>query len=1051
MTYVETRMNVWEALAGRAPGEPLGPADPGLWGAVVDRLNPARAKPVLRAGIEAAELTSVRGATYVMLRSPDDGGRACYLRLTPEEWQLALMMDGTHTVARLVAEFARLAGRLAPDQVRRVVADLAGNRMLEELPVDAFRPLQELDRKPLPHRLGRGVLAAARGQRMLVFDIDRVITALYRGGGRLLFTKAAAVVLSVFALAGVGVFAATWWRGSQAVFLSGGSYLLGAVLLLLLNLLALASHELGHALATKHAGREIPAAGLLVYFGIPSVFVDTTDVWMAGRRARMLVTGAGPATGLVLAGSVQLVGLAVPALGPLAFKLAFVWYLNVLFNLNPLLALDGYYLLMDWLEIPNLRGRGLAWVGSRLRGRPPAWGGLDREGRIVALYGVLAVLWLAIAANLAYRVWADRIAGLATGLWHSGAAGKLLLVLVVGGLCAPLIYLAVAWAVRSWQRFRVRATEKRRDADAPRRLAALRNSDLGGLPEAALASLAARASWVRPPSGTQMVLAGSTQHAVYVVVDGAMQARRPGDPGGTIRHHVGAGGVVGLANALTGRSTSLDWHTAGTTLLAVPTAAVATVVGPLPGPPPVDRAEAEALFADTPALAGLAGDERLALIASAHPVDLEPGAPVELAGPTHAVVVESGVIAMPDGVELRRGTLIGPVGDGNPGAVAQTRTPTRLWVIPDAADLPPLVGAPSRLTGPAEAGRGQAATGVHSAGVYPPLAVPPGPPEGTEDPEVDRRFERRMWWLVLLLLLLALLLTGMNFTPGPAWAEMPTDRALLTADRGTVTATIDGRKVRLAEGDRRYVDQGALVRVSSKSTGRLTFQGGSATLLCAGTRAEVGALYTDAGRRRVPHGAITVARGRVLADTGSTSGAYQPLNLTVARPAGGDVTNNGAAWFAVDPGAVSVATGRVYVAGTPSMADVTTLSCGDGAPVAPPAGSPSDSPSDEPSDLPSTVPPSLGSAPPTEATTDPEPTTDPVRPVTPDRPDPTTVRPTTRPTAPPTTIRPSTRPPTPSSSASASPPPSDDPSTPNDPPSDDPEPSTSTSTPPVIG
>ena len=47
MTYVETPMNVWEALAGRAPGEPSGPADPGLWGAVVDRLNTARARPVL--------------------------------------------------------------------------------------------------------------------------------------------------------------------------------------------------------------------------------------------------------------------------------------------------------------------------------------------------------------------------------------------------------------------------------------------------------------------------------------------------------------------------------------------------------------------------------------------------------------------------------------------------------------------------------------------------------------------------------------------------------------------------------------------------------------------------------------------------------------------------------------------------------------------------------------------------------------------------------------------------------------------------------------------
>ncbi len=53
MAVVETRMSVWEALAGRAPGQPLGPADPGMWAAVVERLNPARAKPMLRDGHRA--------------------------------------------------------------------------------------------------------------------------------------------------------------------------------------------------------------------------------------------------------------------------------------------------------------------------------------------------------------------------------------------------------------------------------------------------------------------------------------------------------------------------------------------------------------------------------------------------------------------------------------------------------------------------------------------------------------------------------------------------------------------------------------------------------------------------------------------------------------------------------------------------------------------------------------------------------------------------------------------------------------------------------------
>ncbi|MCU7725199.1 cyclic nucleotide-binding protein [Actinoplanes sp. KI2] len=1043
MTYVETRISVWEALAGRAPGEPLGPADPGLWGAVVERLNPAKARPVLRTGVEWVELTSVRGSTYVMLRSPDDGGRACYLRLTPQEWQLALMMDGTYTVARLVAEFARLSGRLAPDQVRRIVADLAGNRMLDELPVDAFGPLRNIQRKPLPQRIGSGLLAAARGRRMLVVDIDGVVSGLYRFGGRFLFTKFAAALLSVVAVLGLGVFVATWFRGSQALFLSHGSYLLGALVLLLLNVFALACHELGHALAAKHAGREVPAAGLLVYFGIPSVFVDTTDVWMAGRRARLLVTAAGPLTGVVLAGSMQLVALAIPAVGPLAFKLSFAWYLNGLFNLNPFIALDGYYLLMDWLEIPNLRTRGIAWVTGRLRRRPPAWAGLDVEGKIVALYGVLAVLWLAIAANLAYRIWADRVSGLVTGLWHNGVAGQLLLVLILGGLCAPLIYLLAGRLARWWRRYRERSAERAREADSPRRVAALRASDLGGLPEPALAGLAARAHWLRPSSGRQLVFAGGAQQDVYVVVDGAMEARQDGDPGGTIRHHVGPGGVVGLASALTGRPTRLNWHTAGTTLLAVPAATVASVIGPLPGPPPRDRDEAETLFADTPALAELPVDARLALIAGAHPVDLEPGAPVVLPGPTQAVVVESGVIATPDGVELRRGTLVGPVGEGDPGEVAQTRTPARLWVIPDASNLPPLVGAAGHVAGsPQPSGRAITAAGLHGAGVYPPLAAPPGPPDGTEDPEVDRRFARRMWWLVLLLLLLAMMLTVANFVPGPVWAEMATDKVLLTADRGPVTVGGGGgTTTRLEQGDRRYLGEGSWIEVPARSTGRLTFSGGSTVLLCAGSRTDVGVLWTGTGRQRSPHGTLGVDAGRLLADTTSTSGAYHPLSLLLRRPAG-DVRNTGEAWYAVDPGAVTVSIGSVAVAGTPVPATSNDLTCGDGVVIQPPATQPpSQPPSEEPS--PTEVTPSVSVAPPTVnvPTTIPQPRRNP-------RPNPRTTPPPTTTRPPTTTPTPTTRPPTTTpSSPSTSPSPSTSTSPSR---STSPSPSATSSSPPII-
>lgn len=949
MTVIDSRVSVWEALAGRAPGQPVGPADPGLWSAVAERLNPTRAKPVLRAGIEEAQLVSVRGVRYVMLRSPDGAG-ARYLRLAPEEWALAQLMDGSRTVARLVAEFARISGRLAPDQVTRIVADLAGNRMLEELPVDAFRPLSRTHRKPWPIRWGRGILAAVRGRRVVLASIDPLVGFLYRAGGRLLFTRPVAVLCGLIALAGIGLFGWNWSRGDQSTFMIKDSYALGALALLALNVLALACHEMGHALAAKHAGRRVPVAGFLIYFGIPSVFVDTTDVWMAGRRARLRTTAAGPATGLILAGVAQVVGLAFPALAPLTFKLSFAWYLNALFNLNPFIALDGYYLLMDWLELPNLRARGMAWVIARLRRQPPRFGQLDREGRLVALYGMLAVVWLVIAANLAYRIYIDRVRGLVTGLWRSGWPARLLLAAVVVGLAAPVVYLAFGWLGRRWRRILAAFAERRVESDAPRRLLALQASLLGGLPADRLATLVERSRWVHPRTGSQLVFAGAAQPDVYVVVDGALEARRPGDPGGTVRERVGPGGVVGLAAALTGAPAALAWHTAGTTLLAVPSSAVATAVGPLAGPPPAERAELDTLLAESRALAALSADDRLGLASRARPAALSPGTPLTLASAGAAVIVASGVIRMRDGIEIGRGVLIGP---GVVGDVGVARTPARVWTLP-ALDGRALIVSRGPLS-PGAGGGAAPGFGAHPVTAYPPLAAPPGPPPPGVDESTDRRFERKLWWLLLLLLLLALIISGANLIPGPAWAEMPSDRALLQVDHGQITATVGGTPVVLRPGNQVYVRESDDITVPSRSAGRLTFRGGAESLLCARSTATIGQLVSDVGRRVIqPTGALTLTSGRLLADTASTSKAFHPLRLTVAS-GGSHAANDGAAKFIVAGGGVDAVAGTVTRDGQPLVPSGDAFACGDGTALRRPgdAATPSHTPSEFPSDSPS--------------------------------------------------------------------------------------------------
>src|SRR5262249_20049156 len=145
------------------------------------------------------------------------------------------------------------------------------------------------------------------------------------------------------------------------------------------------------------------------------------------------------------------------------------------------------------------------------------------------------------------------------------------------------------------------------------------------------------------------------------------------------------------------------------------------------------------------------------------------------------------------------------------------------------------------------------------------------------DRERDGKFERKLWWLLILLLLFALFLTGANFIPGPAWGEMPSDRALLHVNTGTVD--LNGSV--LHQGDERYVGVSDAIRVRDRSLGRLIFRGGGYTILCAGSNVTMAAMSSVGRRPTEPSAALYLGGGRLLADTAGTSRAFSPLNLVV--------------------------------------------------------------------------------------------------------------------------------------------------------------------------
>ncbi|NWF82120.1 MAG: cyclic nucleotide-binding domain-containing protein [Chloroflexi bacterium] len=439
------RASLYTGLARRVAGPASAErAQTGLWAGLARRVDPRHYRPQPVAGVATAHL-SEDGAAYLALRSPAGG----YLRLTPAEGELWAAMDGTQTVEQLALLGFTRFGQLLP--VAGLVESLRRGGFLRDRPAELYRGLCErLERGSLQRR-GRRIAAALRAHAFPISGIDAVVGALYRGGGWMLFSRPFLVVLAMLVIAGLGAFTLVARGGHYALINADntGASLLGLWAALLVSFVL---HELAHALAVKHFGRRVPRGGVMIYYGMPAAFVDTSDMWLAGRRPRMIVTLAGPLCDLAVGSAAALAAATLPAgpPGAAAYKLALAGFLAALCNLNPLLELDGYYMLSDWLRMPNLRRQALAFIRGplwqKLRSRTP----LDREERIYTLYGLLAAAYTALAIVLALGFWQAHLARVIGELWAGGVLSRLVAGVIMIGVVAPLalgLLLAAGWLV----------------------------------------------------------------------------------------------------------------------------------------------------------------------------------------------------------------------------------------------------------------------------------------------------------------------------------------------------------------------------------------------------------------------------------------------------------------------------------------------------------------------------------------------------------------------------------------------------------------------------
>lgn len=402
--------------------------------------------------VEERPLTLVRRGDLVVRRMAARGSATWvvkdpvalrYFQLGAEEGWLLQRLDGRRSLNQLCREFNTefAPRRIEVAQLDALLRRLRHDNLLLAAGAEQAEALWEEGRR------------RARRQRLFAWlqpwairfrgvDPSRFLDAAYPWV-RWAFTPAAAwlataLVASALGLAIVRFDALTAKLPPLEAFLRWQNVAWLAAALAIVKIL----HELGHGFVSRHYGVRCHELGLMLLAGVPCLYCNVTDAWLLPNKwQRAAIGAAGIVVELVLASlALWLWWASAPgALNTLCFHLLVVCSVGTLvFNGNPLLRYDGYYVMSDLLELPNLRDEAIARVEEQaldlLCGVPPRDFASLGMPRWLAWYGVASLAYAAAVllglAWVCYRLLAP---------WGGGGMVLALTGVCMAGMIAPSV------------------------------------------------------------------------------------------------------------------------------------------------------------------------------------------------------------------------------------------------------------------------------------------------------------------------------------------------------------------------------------------------------------------------------------------------------------------------------------------------------------------------------------------------------------------------------------------------------------------------------------
>ena len=300
-----------------------------------------------------------RGKKWYIIHDPFNN---CFFRISPEAHEFVVRLRPDITVDQVWDECMKRSPDNAPgqDEVVQLLAQLYySNLLYHELPPDStmlFERYRHRKQRELKSRLFNIMFF-----RLPLIDPESILKKI---GPliRQLISPAGAIIWLITVMLAVKVVIDNFEglaAQTQGVLAPANLIYLYAGLIMIKIL-----HELGHAFSCKRFGGEVHTMGVMLMVFTPLPYMDATSSWSFQSRWQRALVGASGMIFEIFAASIAVfiwTGTGPGVIHGIAFNMMFIASVStLLFNANPLLRYDGYYILSDLIDIPNLHSRSLS-------------------------------------------------------------------------------------------------------------------------------------------------------------------------------------------------------------------------------------------------------------------------------------------------------------------------------------------------------------------------------------------------------------------------------------------------------------------------------------------------------------------------------------------------------------------------------------------------------------------------------------------------------------------------------------------------------------------